>query len=296
MKRVYPFLTILYVFALLVAPASAADATLFALKLWLMNVLPSLLPFFIGVELLEKSGAFSFGARRLDGAARLLLKCPGEAFAALLLSYAAGFPAGARIIAGLNNSGALTENQARRLASFGAVSSPGFVLIGVGITMLGSERAGWLMLISHILGAVITGTVFFTGAEEEKIAPRVEFPKQSASNVISAAISKSGMAMIGVATAMVLFTVINSVFFANSGITACIFEMTAGCSFVAGLDIAFGVKTALACAVVSFGGLSIMIQSLQFLGGVMPFGRYVLLKTVYALTSFALCLALSAFL
>ncbi|MGI5898424.1 MAG: hypothetical protein ACOX8S_00700 [Christensenellales bacterium] len=294
MKKIYPLLTVIYILALLISPGKASSATLSALELWLKGVMPGLFPFFIGAELLERTGAFSIGARNMDKAAKILLKCPGEAFGALMLCYCAGFPTGARIIGGMRENGIITKNQARRLVSYGAVSSPGFVLASVGITMLASQKAGWLMLISHILSAIITGALFSAGAKHEHSTPNSAQSSTTIAAIITQAISKSGMAMIGIATAMALFTVINSVFFGNSGLSAAIFEMTAGCKYISGLPISMTLKAALSCATLSFGGLSIMVQSSQFLLEVIPFWKYALSKAVHAGVGFLLCWGLSA--
>ncbi len=92
--------------------------------LWANKFLPSLLPFFIGAELLEKTGAFSMGASFFEKPCRAVFKCPGEALGVVLLSYAAGFPTGARVIGGLYNEGVFTEKQAERLSIWGATTSP----------------------------------------------------------------------------------------------------------------------------------------------------------------------------
>lgn len=296
MKLIYPILTVIYIIALLISPGKASSATLSALELWLKGVMPGLFPFFIGAELLERTGAFGIGARKMDKAAKGLLKCPGEAFGVLLLCYCAGFPTGARIIGGMRENGTITRNQARRLVSYGAVSSPGFVLAGVGITMLSSKGIGWMMLVCHVLGAIITGAVFSSRAKHEPSTPKSAENSATIAAIITQAISKSGMAMIGIATAMALFTVINSVFFGDNGISAAIFEMTAGCKYISGLPISMALKAALCCATLSFGGLSIMVQSSQFLLEVIPFWRYALSKTVHASISFLLCWGISSFL
>jgi sporulation integral membrane protein YlbJ len=296
LKVIYPILTAIYIIALLISPGKASSATLSALELWLRGVMPGLFPFFIGAELLERTGAFSIGARKMDKAAKMLLKCPGEAFGALLLCYCAGFPTGAKIIGGMEADGTITKNQARRLVSYGAVSSPGFVLAGVGITMLSSQKVGWLMLICHILSAIITGAIFSAGAKHEPSAPKSAESSATIASILTQAISKSGVAMIGIATAMALFTVINSVFFGDSGLSAAIFEMTAGCKYISGLPISMALKAALSCATLSFGGLSIMVQSSQFLLDVIPFWRYALSKTVHAGIGFLLCWGLSVLL
>ena len=122
------------------------------------SVIPALFPFLAASSLLLKLG---FGDALAGPLAPLmgLYRLPGEAAGALVLGLAGGYPVGARTAAELYAQGSLTRDEAERLLTFCNNANPAFLLSGLGLGVLGSDRAGlWLWLI-HIFSALVTGLV-----------------------------------------------------------------------------------------------------------------------------------------
>ena len=122
------------------------------------SVIPALFPFLAASSLLLKLG---FGDALAGPLAPLmgLYRLPGEAAGALVLGLAGGYPVGARTAAELCAQGSLTRDEAERLLTFCNNANPAFLLGGLGLGVLGSDRAGlWLWLI-HIFSALVTGLV-----------------------------------------------------------------------------------------------------------------------------------------
>ena len=122
------------------------------------SVIPALFPFLAASSLLLKLG---FGDALAGPLAPLmgLYRLPGEAAGALALGLAGGYPVGARTAAELYAQGSLTRDEAERLLTFCNNANPAFLLSGLGLGVLGSDRAGlWLWLI-HLFSALVTGLV-----------------------------------------------------------------------------------------------------------------------------------------
>lgn len=159
MRRKVLMAAVLFITVWLLWEAEALrEAAREGLALCAGSVIPALFPFLAVSSLLLKLG---FGDALAGPLAPLmgLYRLPGEAAGALVLGLAGGYPVGARTAAELCAQGALTRDEAERLLTFCNNANPAFLLGGLGLGVLGSDRAGlWLWLI-HIFSALVTGLV-----------------------------------------------------------------------------------------------------------------------------------------
>ncbi|MDR1538812.1 MAG: hypothetical protein LBU32_12605 [Clostridiales bacterium] len=153
-------LTILMIFLILAYPAEVISASSDGLLLWFNQVLPTLLPFMIGVNILSGVGFINFLGKLLSPVMEPLFGVPGEGGFALAAGMTSGYPMGAKITAMLRSENSLTKYQAQRLLSFCNNSGPLFILGAVGASMFKSERAGWFLIFVHYSSALIAGLIF----------------------------------------------------------------------------------------------------------------------------------------
>ena len=107
------FLTLSCCLLMVIFPTTALYSARKGISLWLGNVLPALLPFFICANFLQNIGVIRF------------LKSGVFPFAMSVLS---GYPMGAKIIGDLKRGGEISLNEARRLMSFCNTSGPAFMV------------------------------------------------------------------------------------------------------------------------------------------------------------------------
>ena len=79
-----------------------------ALKLWANNVIPSLLPFFICIDLLKATPFVAIVSKLLTPILRPLFGVPGVGAFALSMGWLSGYPTGAKITSELYQDGKIT--------------------------------------------------------------------------------------------------------------------------------------------------------------------------------------------
>ena len=99
-------------------PTETAYGIEIGLELCLNRVIPSLFPMMVISVMVVESGLANSIGNRLAPVSERLFGLPGQAAAALLLSLTGGYPAGAKAVVGLYESGSVTKEQAGRMALF----------------------------------------------------------------------------------------------------------------------------------------------------------------------------------
>ncbi len=255
------------------------------ISLWLTDVLPALFPFFIcanflqniGVVQIFKSGTFPFA-----------------------MSVLSGYPMGAKIVGDLMRSREISLTEAKRLMSFCNTSGPAFMVGAVGAGMLGSQSLGGIIAISHYAGAIING-IFYTRmlGRDNCISSPKKLPlnkglQELFTDAILAAFRSLGIILAYIVLFMFLTDLLekSDIFSAveNQGIQALtkgFFEMTVGCSAVAECTAVSERMKAILCTwVMSWGGLSVMGQTMSMLSGTgIPMGFLMVTKLTHAFFS-----------
>lgn len=130
------------------------------LALWANHVVPSLLPFFIGVELLSHTSLISVLGKILNPIMRPIFNVPGQGAFALVMGILCGYPTGAKIVTKFREDGICTKEEAERLLSFTNNSGPLFIVGTVGISLFADTRTGFLLLLTHIAACLSVGFCF----------------------------------------------------------------------------------------------------------------------------------------
>lgn len=145
---------------LIIFPKETLGAASAGVKLWLNTILPSLLPFFIGSELLLGLGVVNFIGVLLEPIMRPVFNVPGAGSFAMAMGFTSGYPMGAKIISRMRQEKLCTKTEAERLMAFCNNSGPLFMIGAVGVGMFKSPLLGYVILISNYLGALTVGIIF----------------------------------------------------------------------------------------------------------------------------------------
>lgn len=166
-KKLIMWLIVITVSALALFRArSASNGVVSSLSLCIMTVVPSLLPFMVLSTYMVKSGMASSVARFFEKPCRKIFCLPGAAACIIIMSIIGGFPVGARMIASAVEEKALTKSQGRRMMLFCVNAGPAFIINAVGESMLGSKKAGAILLAATVTASLVMG--FFTRFFKEK--------------------------------------------------------------------------------------------------------------------------------
>lgn len=253
------------------------------------NVLiPSLFPFMMLSSFAVKSNVFGSINRFVAPFMRKIFRLPGECFSCLFFGFIGGYPVGATIISGLYEQKKITEKDAKHMLSFCVNAGPAFVVTAAGEMMLGSEKAGVVMLISVCFSSVLTGVIyalFKSKTESERICAS---EKNNLSQALVDSAFSSSKSIISVCTWMLIFSAVSGI------VKSFIKNETVLLWYLAFSEVTNGIESAaklggipLVSAVVSFGGICVMCQLLPAIKkcGVKAY-EYLAFRIVNAVLSF----------
>lgn len=280
---------------MVVFPTTALYSARKGISLWMTDVLPALLPFFIcanflqsiGVIRLLKSGIFPF-----------------------IMSVLSGYPMGAKIIGDLKRQDEISLNEACRLMSFCSTSGPAFMVGAVGAGMLGSGSMGAIIAAAHYAGALANGVLFTAifgrGGSGSITTGRLQQRSLQESFTESIIMSLKSLGII--LAYIVLFMFVTDLLHLSGILSLApgqelralikgILEMTVGCGAVAECSgAADTVKCTLCAFIISWGGLSVMGQTMSMLSGTGISMRYIFIsKLSHGLFSAAVAFVLAIF-
>ena len=106
---------ILYLFFLVLFTKSNFNAAKKGITLWANNVVPSLFPFFVAVELLKHTNLIYFLSIKLDKYMKPIFNLPGVASFPFVMGLISGYPVGAKIVSDLYSNNLCTQKEAERM-------------------------------------------------------------------------------------------------------------------------------------------------------------------------------------
>jgi len=321
MNFIVPIAVAFFNFLLILFPGDIVEAARGGLLLWFNNVLPALLPFIIGTNILSAIGFVGFLGKLLNPMMMALFRLPGAGGFALATGMLSGYPMGAKTTATLVQNGHVSTAQAWRLAALCNNAGPLFILGAVGVGLFSNVAVGYFIMACHYAGALISG---FAIARFIKHNPTSSNPPGKAANyagriparrnllfgeVLGTSVKNAMETIVIIGGYIILFAVIISaldiigtfdvanmlmrpllIFFSINpelltGAMVGMIEMTNGALTLSGVSISAQTIAALTF-VISFGGFSIHSQSASFLAkaGVRARG-YIAAKALHGLVS-----------
>ena len=88
------------------------------LMLWCNNVVPSLFPFLICLELLKQTNIITIVGKLLEPVVRPIFKIPGSGAFAIAMGMCSGYPVGAKFAASLREENQCSKIEGERLLAF----------------------------------------------------------------------------------------------------------------------------------------------------------------------------------
>ena len=267
----------------IINPSSCINASLKGGKVWLLNVVPALFPFFILTRIITTLNQTSI--KCLD---KFTYKFFNTDNAGLVyfLSLLSGYPVGAKMVSSYYQSGTIDKRTAGKMLSFCSTSGPMFIVGTIGIGIFKNANIGYILLASHIIGSLINGLLY-----RGKRAPQNQFNdnskiiKTSLNDIMYDSIISIllvGGYIIFSSVVIELLTITNILpLFANSivkmfgfnydAVLSClcgIIEITNGLIMLGSCPISIASKIVLTSALIAFSGICIILQSCAFLNKV----------------------------
>ena len=294
---------------IMINPIIYADACLNAISVWALNVLPLLFPFFIFTRLIVSLNQPKHNF--MDKFFNRAFHTPIGSFNTFFLSTLSGYPMGAKLICTMSENKQATQKEAEKMLSFCSVSGPMFMLGTVGLMMLKSYKAGMIILISNIIASLLNGLIY--RGKNENIISKPSYVSTKKDNILADSVYDSLVSILMVGAYIVLSFLIIEIgknlkifdFITNAICGVCnlrnshsvvqsvlfgIVEMTSGILNLSATSISLSLKTVLASGLIGFGGISVLMQSLNFLSKLHISPKKMLLQKF---TQCLLCLAIT---
>lgn len=284
--------------AMVVFPAVTESGSKTAIVIWANSIVPILLPFFIFADFIKRVG----------NPERLPLKVYP-----FVIAFMSGYPMGAKIVGDLTAGGCFTEEEGKHVLSYSLVTGPAFIIGTVGAFM-GNTRAAAAVAAAHYTGALINGFIYrhpVTGKNirnmKDKKSNDANTRQNSYMDSFTASIIAGFKAMAVILAYLILFMIamelLDSIGIFTllpgepwSAFAKGIIEMTVGANMIGICNISIALKTALTAFIISFGGLSVIGQSVSMAAGSgLGLGTILRIKLTHGIISGILALVFAAF-
>ncbi len=300
---IIPIIVTFFNILIILFPSQIIVSAKNGLLLWFNNVIPSLLPFIIGANILSLTGFINFIGEILEPITQKLFKISGCGAFALIMGFISGYPMGAKITASLYENNQITETEAQKLIMFTNNSGPLFILGTVAVSMFKVPKVGTIILLAHYLSALSIGVLlrYYKCPQRKENHKSIsikhaltnlkqEYRKNNISigKLLSRSIKDSMETILMIGGFIILFSVLSKMmeiteissfltkvispifnFFNIDNnfifpITTGILEITNGCKNLSSFTPTI-TTTAIAAGIISWGGFSIHAQAIGFL-------------------------------
>lgn len=281
---IYNRLIFLFFIALAVIFSTGKFAPAFknGLTLWFVCVLPALFPYFFITAILSSLSITHKLANRCEVISKPLFNVSGQVFYAYLMSLISGYPVGAKLVSSLKENKVIGDAESERAIALCSTSSPVFIIGSVGNIMLNSVQKGLIIFIAHLFSSVICGIVFSFYKRGEKPTSNAVTLSRKTDNVLYESVYSSVISVLIVGGIIAVFFCITEMLFSlgvlqlpvfivsqivkdeniASGFIFGLFESTKGLGLITRSSSILSLPF---CSFLcSFGGFSIIIQSLAF--------------------------------
>lgn len=282
-NKILPLALFFVCIIFIISPKTYSTSCLTAVSVWAINVLPTLLPFFIITRLIV--GLITPKPNIADKLFNKLYNTPAITATIYVLSIISGYPMGAKLICDVHEKGYINKKDAERMFAFCSVSGPMFIVGTVGVSIMSSYKVGLIILIANIISSLINGLIY--RGKKTILDDKNIILEQKDNNLLQNSVYDALISILMVGAYIVLsFLLIDllknlgvlnflsscicHIFknFNNSTVEAClagIIEITRGCLDLSSCNVSMIIKTIIASGLIGFGGISVMLQSVSFL-------------------------------
>lgn len=307
-ENILCILLTLAIILLLSNPSRYTKSVLAGSSLFYFSVMPSLLPFFFISKILFNFNLTGKFINSLGKPMTKIFKLPPVSSYIVFMSILCGYPVGAKLLGELYANGQLSKDDCKRILIVGTTSGPIFIIGSVGAGLFGDPLLGLYIFICHLLSSLITA-ILLTRKMKNNNTSTFQFSSSKVENILNDTVYSTIISIFTVAVYISvfymfidmaydikilsfisnpiekIFTKINiSTDFAK-GIASGLIEMTRGLAdikFTTNLKLKLIISTSL----ISFGGLSVFIQSMTFLNKTKIKALYLLkIKCIQLITS-----------
>lgn len=231
-------------------------------NIWLYNLVPSMLPFYVISDLLINYGLIDILAFLFKKIINKLFNVSENSSFVIFFSMFTGFPSSAKYLKNLLDLNYISLEDANKIIRFTHFSNPLFIINVIGNTIIGNKKIGFLILLSHYLSNFIIGFLYRKEQTQKITTKRVKNTK-SFGSILTTSFINSFDSLLIVLGSLITFKILTSIIFRYFGfnfIISSLLEITQGLFALKNLTLNIELKALIAVAMISFGGFCIHTQ------------------------------------
>lgn len=282
-KYLFAAMAVAAAVGIVLRPAELSGAVRQSVAGCLEVVIPALFAFTVLAVYLQRSRLYLTAFRPLTKPLSLLLGIPEELCAVFLLANIGGYPVGARLLGELVSSGRLSRRDAGRMLCFCYGSGPSFVIGTAGAEVFGSAAAGGVIYAACFMSALVIAVVVCRTGERIILVPGEQHPVLTA-ECFTGSVDAGARVMYTVCCMAAAFAAVTALLDC-SGLTGLISGALGLAGFGGNSDRLFqaflevtrvrdmlpdGMAAPVCAALLSFGGVCVVLQILAVSGGRIP--------------------------
>lgn len=298
-------LAVLYAFFLIMFVKDVCAAVMNSVKVCLEVMIPSLYAFMVVSGFIVSSGIYAVLSKPFGLVSRYVFRIPEEYFSVFLIGSVGGYPVGARLLADMTDEGKISKTDAEHMLSYCYLAGPAFICGIAGVKLFSSVRVG-MMIFAAVIGAnIIIGIVTGLG---RKIPPksRKNVRLDVSFDCLLKSIYSGAKGMFSICAIIIFFSSIICILDKLGAINYAAEKVSkiSGLSFT---DSTAAVKSVmeisnisgltpnnyslipLAAALLSFGGVCVLIQTAGFVGNKLSTKRFYFNRIIATIISYFLC-------
>lgn len=310
MKKALKFITgalvLAYAAALICCAKEVGEAVVRSINVCIQTIIPSLFAFMVISGFIISSNLYAVISLPFGAIARYIFRIPDKLFSVFLLSSAAGYPIGAKLLSDLYENGKTDKKTAEEMLGYCYMGGPAFFCGTAGLKLYSSVKIGMIIFIcifaANITIAVIMGFKRKNNAICQSCEPiKVTFRLTDLIN----SINSGGAALLKICAAIVFFSSFIAILDKTGILTAAavFFSKLSGLSYedcTAILRSMLEISNIsfiqpdiqllpIVTALLSFGGLCVIIQVEGVLNGRFLTNIFYLSRIISMILSYIYC-------
>ena len=283
-KNIYLTLTLLLIFFILLNPEKVSSNILIASELFKNNIFPSIFPLMTISPFLIQFGFLELMKKIIGPFMPKIFNISENTAYILVMSLLSGFPGSAIYTKDLIDKNIISKNDAEQIILFSHFSSPIFIF-----TMI--KNKPFLVLIIHYLVNIIIGILFKEKHSKIQHHKAIKHENLSFFKIFKHSINSSIENILFIFGIITFFYMITAII--NTPITNSLLELSQGLTYINSLKLSHKIKSALCGSLLSFGGISVHLQTYGILSSMnINYKKYIKARVIHALLTFLLVLIL----
>lgn len=286
-------LLLITVFEILTNSNAIMDCVKYSIDIWKNNLFPSLFPFFVISSLLIDNGIVEAISNISNGFFNKLFKINSSSVFIFLMSMFSGFPSSAKYIKELNDKKLINKSDAEKIILFSHFANPMFIIGTIAFSFLNNKSYAIIILFSHYIINFIIG-IFLRNYNPNNNTNIIKDTKKIPFGIsLTKAILNSINTLLLILGTITFFLIITTIISENINLNKYIeailyglIEMTQGLKYISMLDISTRLKCTIITMLLSFGGLSVHLQTFSIINELkLNYKNYLLSRLIHTLLS-----------